>query len=91
MTGKDVIKLLLLAYGFKKIKITTYRGQGNAQGYEIHAKNDDDYYYDEVNCEGLMFNIVHIIDWMNQLGFEPTYSIMPGQEYSVKELLRMKL
>lgn len=56
MTGKDFIKLLLLAYGFK-----------------------------------LMFNIVHIIDWMNQLGFEPTYSIAPGQEYSVKELLQMKI
>ena len=41
MTGKDILTLLLVVYGFKDIKIKTYRGHGNTQGYEIEA------YYEE--------------------------------------------
>ena len=87
MRGKDVLKLLLIAYGFDKIKITTYRGFDNAQGYEIHAANKNGDCYDEENCEGLMFNITFMIDWMKAEGIEPTYRYFDGGEYSIKELL----
>ena len=35
MTGKDILTLLLIVYGFKDIQIKTYRGIGNTQGYNI--------------------------------------------------------
>ena len=66
MSGKDVLKLLLIAYGFTKIEIKTYRGQYNYIGYEIHATNEDGECYDEENCEGIIFNITNIIEIMRE-------------------------
>lgn len=90
MTGKDVLTLLLVAYGFNKIKITTYRGVGNCQGYNIYAYNKaTGESYAEENCEGLMFNIVHLIDCMQDRNIKPTHSPFGSEEYSVKEILQM--
>ena len=67
MTGKDVLTLLLVVYGFKDIKIKTYRGINNAQGYNIEAYNKErDFYYIEENCEGLLFNITYLINEMKE-------------------------
>lgn len=90
MTGKDVLTLLLIAYGFKNIKIDTYRGTGNAQGYIIEAYHEErDFYYMEENCEGLLFNITYLINEMKNNKIEPTYTPFPGHEYSVKEMLNL--
>ena len=77
---------------FKDIKIKTYRGHGNTQGYKIEAyykSKEFDFYYAEENCEGLLFNITHLLKEMNEYGIEPTYSPFGNQEYSVKEILKM--
>lgn len=88
MSGKEILTLLLAIYGFKEIKIGTYRGHGNAQGYTIDAYNKKhDYYYMEENCEGLLFNIVHLINEMEENKIKPQYSPFPGREYTVKEIL----
>lgn len=89
MTGKDILTLLLVIYGFKDIKIKTYRGVGNAQGYNIEAYNKErDFYYIEENCEGLLFNITHLINEMKEHHIEPTYSPFPGYEYTPKEIIK---
>ena len=88
MSGKDVLKLLLIAYGFTKSEIKTYRGDYNYIGYEIHATNEDGECYDEENCEGLLFNIVYIIERMRKEGIEPQYDPLNG-DYSIKELLKL--
>lgn len=41
MSGKDFLTILLVAYGFKNIEISTYRGYGNAIGYKIYAGNEE--------------------------------------------------
>jgi hypothetical protein len=88
MSGKDILTLLLAIYGFKDIKIYTYRGVGNAQGYNIDAYNKKrNYYYLEENCEGLLFNITKIIEEMKEKHIEPTYTIFPGHEYTPKEII----
>lgn len=90
MSGKDLLTLLLVTYGFKDIKIKTYHGSGNTQGYNIEAYNKErDYYYIEENCEGLLFNITHLINEMNDYKIKPTYSQFTGHEYSIKEILEM--
>ena len=90
MTGKDILTLLLVVYGFKDIKIKTYRGHCNTQGYKIEAYYKEyDFYYIEENCEGLLFNITHLLKTMDEYKIEPTYSPFDGQEYSVKEILKM--
>lgn len=90
MTGKDFLTLLLVNYGFKEIEINTYKGEGGAQGYDIAAYHkESDKFYHDVNCEGLMYNITHIICRMKDYGIEPTYSPFPGYDYPVKEILNM--
>ena len=90
MTGKDILTLLLVVYGFKDIKIETYRGHGNTQGYKIEAYYKEyDFYYIEENCEGLLFNITHLLKTMDEHKIEPTYSPFDNQKYSVKEILKM--
>lgn len=92
MTGKDILTLLLVVYGFKDIKIKTYRGHGNTQGYKIEAyyKSEEyDFEYTEENCEGLLFNITLLLKTMDEYKIEPTYSPFGNQEYSVKEILKM--
>ena len=42
MSGKDVLRLLLISYGFcRNIEISTYVGEGGWIGYEVSANNDD--------------------------------------------------
>ena len=89
MSGKDVLKLLLVAFGFTKVNIRTYRGDYNYIGYEIHATGDNDICYDEENCEGLMFNITNIIETMRKEGIDAKYWIFDGGDYSVREVLDM--
>ena len=90
MSGKDILTLLLVIYNFKEIKISTYRGYCNSIGYKIYAYTKDiDEYYNEENCEGLMFNITYLIDEMAKRNIEPTYSPFKGTNYSLKEILEM--
>lgn len=87
MTGKDVLKLLLVSYGFKKVKIATYRADYGCIGYQINAENDDGDIYAEFNCEGLMFNIACLINTMSRKGIEANYNPFPGHDYPVQKIL----
>ena len=90
MSGKDFLTILLVAYGFKNIEISTYRGHGNAIGYKIYAGNEETgEYYQEQNCEGIMFNIAYIINEMRDRNIEAKYWVLDGGEYSVSEILKM--
>ena len=90
MSGKDFLTILLVAYGFKNIEISTYRGYGNAIGYKIYAGNEETgEYYQEENCEGIMFNIAHLINNMKERNIEATYTPFPGHEYPMSEILKM--
>lgn len=90
MTGKDILTLLLVIYDFKEICIKTYKGSGNTQGYKIEAYNKEhDFYYIEENCEGLMFNITHIINQMEKYKIKPTYTPFQGYEYTITKILSM--
>lgn len=89
MSGKDMLILLLTIYGFKEITIKTYKGYHNEQGYIIDAYNQEcDTYYTEENCEGLLFNITHLINYMLEHNINPTYTPFPGYEYTIKEILK---
>lgn len=67
MTGKDILKILLCLHGYdRNVKVESYRGEGNAIGYEVYAENVDGDSYDEVNCDGLMFHIYRILDYMRK-------------------------
>lgn len=87
MTGKDVLKLLLVSYGFKKVEIETYRADYGCIGYEISAEDDNGETYNTVNCEGLMFNIAYLINTMSEKGIEATYNPFPGRDYPIKMIL----
>lgn len=87
MTGKDVLKLLLVSYGFKKVKIETYRTAYGCIGYDINAEDDNGETYTEVNCEGLMYNIAYLINTMSKDGIEAIYNPFPGHNYSIKMVL----
>lgn len=90
MSGKDFLTILLVAYGFKNIEISTYRGYGNAIGYKIYAGNEaTGEYYQEQNCEGIMFNIAHLINKMQERNIEATYTPFPGYNYPMSEILKM--
>jgi hypothetical protein len=90
MTGKDFLTLLLVNYGFKEIEIKTYKGEFGAQGYDIHAYNKEtDKFFHDRNCEGLMYNITHIICRMQDYGIEPTYNPFPGYDYPIKDILNI--
>lgn len=65
MSGKDVLRLLLISYGFcRNIKINSYIGDGGWIGYEVSASNDDNVEYYQIDCEGLLFHIYEIHDFM---------------------------
>ena len=67
MTGKDVLKMLLCLYGYdRNVKVESYRGEGNAIGYDVSAENAEGDWYEEVNCDGLMFHISQILDYMKE-------------------------
>lgn len=90
MTGKDILKLLLVSYGFKKVKIATYRADYGYIGYAINAEDDKGETYNTVNCEGLMFNIACLINTMSEKGIEATYNPFPGRDYPIKKILETK-
>lgn len=90
MSGKDFLTILLVTYGFKNIEISIYRGCGNAIGYKIYAENEEtDECYQEENCEGLMFNIAHLINNMKERNIEAIYTPFPGYDYPMSEILKM--
>ncbi len=65
MSGKDVLRLLLISYGFcRNIEISTYIGDGGWIGYEVSASNDDGivmcvYYNSRKDC-ALIFTSVNL-------------------------------
>ena len=72
MSGKDVLRLLLISYGFcRNIVISTYIGDGGWIGYEVSASNDDGIEYYAVDCEGLLFHIYEIQKFMRDENIEP--------------------
>nr|DAX30756.1 MAG TPA: hypothetical protein [Caudoviricetes sp.] len=72
MSGKDVLRLLLISYGFcRNIEISTYIGDGGWIGYEVSASNDDGIEYYAVDCEGLLFHIYEIQKFMRDENIEP--------------------
>lgn len=76
MTQKDIFKILLCSYGYdRNIKINKYYGEGGFIGYEIYAENEEGDYFEEENCEGFMFHIYCILDYMkeNNVGFKSNY------------------
>lgn len=85
MSGKDVLRLLLISYGFcRNIEISTYVGDGGWIGYEVSANNDDGIEYYEINCEGLLFHIYKVQKFMRDENIVPR--IMIG-DFSNKHLL----
>lgn len=85
MSGKDILRILLISYGFcRNIKISTYVGDGGWIGYEVSANNDDGLEYYNVNCEGLLFHIHEIQYFMGTENVVPR--IMIGK-FSNKHLL----
>jgi hypothetical protein len=67
MTGKDILKILLCLHGYdRNVKVESYRGEGNAIGYEVYAENAEGDSYEEINCDGLMFHISQILDYMKE-------------------------
>jgi len=72
MSGKDILRLLLISYGFcRNIKISTYIGDYGCIGYEVSANNDDGVEYYEIDCEGLLFHIYEIQRFMRDENVEP--------------------
>lgn len=85
MSGKDVLRLLLISYGFcRNIEISTYMGDGGWIGYEVSASNDDGIEYYEIDCEGLLFHIYEIQKFMRDENIAPR--VMIGN-FSNKHLL----
>lgn len=72
MSGKDVLRLLLISYGFcRNIRINSYIGDGGWIGYEVSANNDDDVEYYQIDCEGLLFHIYEIQQFMMLNNIKP--------------------
>ena len=63
MTENDLIKILLCSYGYdRNVKVDTYDS-----GYEIYAEHEsgDTFYYK--GCEGFMFAIYEVLDYMKEM------------------------
>lgn len=87
MSGKDLLKLLLITYGFThNVKILTYRGEGNYIGYDVYAESEDDVYH-EADCEGLQFHIYEILAYMQRKNICP--KTISNAQYTTSELLRL--
>lgn len=85
MSGKDVLRLLLISYGFcRNIEISTYMGDYGCIGYDVSANNDDGVRYSEADCEGLLFHIYEIQKFMRAKNIIPRSII---GNYSNKDLL----
>lgn len=88
MSGKDLLRLLLISYGFcRNIEIRNYIGDGGWIGYEVSASNDDGIEYYAVDCEGLLFHIYEIQKFMRDEDIVPR--IMTGN-FSNNHLLSDK-
>ena len=76
MTQKDLLKILLCSYGYdRNIQIDKHNGDEGALGYSVYAENENGDFYEETNCEPLMYHIYCILDYMkkNDVGFESRY------------------
>ena len=90
MSGKDLLKLLLISYGFSvNIEISTYRGEGGCIGYDVSAEsqNKNEPGYHEVDCEGLQFHIYEILNFMHKNEIKPKTIV--NAVYSTSDLLKM--
>lgn len=85
MSGKDILRLLLINYGFcRNIEISTYMGDFGCIGYEVSANNDDGIIYSEVDCEGLLYHMYEIQNFMMKKNIMPRAIV---GNYSNKDLL----
>lgn len=67
MTGKDVLTLLLCSFGYdRNIKIEVTNVGYSEPMYDVHAENKDGDVYEQINSDGLMFNIYEIISYMTE-------------------------
>ena len=67
MTNKDVLKLILCQYGYdRNIQIETYYGDYGVVGYKVSASNKEGDVYEEENCDGFMFHIWCILNYMKK-------------------------
>ena len=67
MTQKDILKILLYSYGYdRNVRIDKYYGDGGCIGYAVYAENKEGDDYSEENCEGFMFHIFCILDYMKK-------------------------
>lgn len=80
MTNKDVFKILLCSYGYdRNIKIESYYGDDGDIGYDIYAENKEGDSYEQVDCEGFMFHIYEILNFMkdNKADFKSNWWSIP--------------
>lgn len=90
MSGKDILKLLLISYGFTKINIETFWFDGKFC-YEIQCSNPKGlgFDFDFTTNKGLMFAISYIIQEMDELGVDAiSYDYWKENKHTIKELLK---
>lgn len=67
MNNKDILKILLCYHGYdRNIEIKTYHADGGWIGYDVHAENQEGGLYEEMNCEGIIFHIHCILEFMKE-------------------------
>jgi hypothetical protein len=88
MSGKDLLKLLLISFGFnKEVSVSIYKGDDNWIGYTVHASNGN-VIYEESNCDGLMFHIHELLCFMDKHNIKPTL-LRQESDLPIKMILKM--
>lgn len=63
MNGCEIIRMVLCLCGYdREVKVSSYKGDCGAQGYEYYAENNNGNDISDINCEGLVYNVWNIIN-----------------------------